>query len=208
MATRIGGIALFFVLGIGLVLGSRTLSSPQATLGFVASDSKVVYAALVAGFALAGAIAAGSRSALLRGLGGLVLLGCFSFGVMLWSTWNAPASLTEAVDMLDDIDQQFAEVAAALEGVEANLAAPAGGALRIAAQPTIDSLVTSGHVLVGRECELDAFGTGSEQLAYLSADGELVQLTVERLRGERTVILGQSSTTGAAPLLPIEPACR
>ena len=207
MAARTGGIALFGLLMVGMVLGSRVLSSPGATLGFVATDNKALYAALVGLFALAAVVAMGSGSGLLRAAGGIVLLGCFSFGVMLWSTWNAPAGLAEAVDMLDDIDQQFAEVAAALEGVEGNLSAASGGLPLYTAQTTIDELIASGHVLVGRECELNAFGTGREQLAYLSADAELVRLTVEVIRGERTVIVGRSATTGESPLLPIEPSC-
>ena len=211
MAARTGGIALFGLLLVGLVLGSRALSSPDTMLDVVAGDNKVMYAAIVAVFAFAAAVAMSSRSGVLRMVGGIVLLGCFSFGVMLWSSWNSP-ELAEAFEMIDDIDQQFAEVAAALEGASTGAPVVIGEtrvSALVAADVTVEGLVASGHVLVGRQCDVNAFGSGRERLAYLSGDSdpELVQLTIEVVRGERTVVLDRTSSTGESPLLPFEGPC-
>ena len=210
MAARIGGIALVGVLAVGLYLGSQAMSSPSALFDVMAGSNRNLYAVGVGIFAAAAIVAISTGSGILRALGSVVLMGCFSFGVMLWSTWNTSGELAEAFEMIDGIDEQFAEVAAALNGVEANLAATTGSTVRLVpAQPTIDGLVLDGHVLVGRQCGLNQLGTGRVDLAYLSSGNnpELVQLTVEVIRGEPTVVLAQSTTTGSAPLLPVEPAC-
>lgn len=210
MAARSGGIALFVVLVVGLVAGSRVVGSPASMLEMLGGDNRVLYAVAVGFFAIAGVVAAASGSGLLRVVGRLTLIGCFSFGVMIWSTWNAPPELAEAFEMLDDIDDQFAQVAAALEGVEANLGASSGSTVGfMQAQPMIDGLVLDGHVLVGRQCSLNQVGTGRAELAYLGSgdDPELVQLTVDVIRGEPTVVLGLTTTNGSTPLLPVEPAC-
>ena len=178
-------------------------------LDVVAGKHQLMYAVIVTVFAVAAMVAMASGSGLLRSVGGLVLVGCFSFGVMLWSSWNAPPEVAEAFDMIGDLDEQFAEVSAALAGVEANLAAPAGGPARPSAQAAVDRLVAAGHMLVGRQCEEMPFGMGREHLAYLSADDDpvLVRLTNEIVRGTRGALLNQSSSTGESPLLSIDSPC-